>query len=80
MSAFIRSIGLNTDGWTIKEVKEQLRRLSSSKLSLGFTDGARGFQYDLQIINAFDLGFPKMISSVFYGHQLFSYQKNILLV
>lgn len=59
MSAFIKSIGLNLDGRTIKEVKEQLRRLSTSTLSLGFTDGVRGVQYDLRIINAFDLWFPK---------------------
>lgn len=59
MSAFIKRIGLNLDGRTIKEVKEQLRRLSSAKLSLGFSDGVRGVQYDLQIINAFDLWFPK---------------------
>ena len=59
MSAFIKRIGLNLDGRSIKEVKEQLRRLSTSKLSLGFSDGVRGVQYDLQIINAFDLWFPK---------------------
>lgn len=59
MSAFIKTIGLNLDGRTIREVKEQLRRLSTSKLSLGFSDGIRGVQYDLQIINAFDLWFPK---------------------
>ena len=59
MSAFIKSIGLNLDGYTIKEVKEQLRRLSTSKISMGFNDGVRGIQYDLQIINAFDLWFPK---------------------
>lgn len=59
MSAFIKRIGLSLDGRTIKEVKEQLRRLSTSTLSLGFSDGVRGVQYDLQIINAFDLWFPK---------------------
>ena len=59
MSAFIKSIGLSLDGRTIREVKEQLRRLSTSKLSLGFSNGVRGMQYDLQIINAFDLWFPK---------------------
>ncbi|ODS80447.1 MAG: hypothetical protein ABS46_14225 [Cytophagaceae bacterium SCN 52-12] len=60
MSAFIKSIGLNLDGRTIREVKEQLRRLSTSKFSLGFsTDGGRGVQYDLQLISAFDLWFPK---------------------
>lgn len=59
MSAFIKRIGLSLDGRTIKEVKEQLRRLSTAKLSLGFSNGVRGVQYDLQIINAFDLWFPK---------------------
>lgn len=59
MSAFIKSIGLDLNGRTIKDVKEQLRRISTSKLSLGFSDGVRGVQYDLQLINAFDLWFPK---------------------
>ncbi|MBO0952887.1 replication protein RepA [Fibrella forsythiae] len=59
MSAFIKRIGLSLDGRTIREVKEQLRRLSTAKLSLGFSNGVRGMQYDLQIINAFDLWFPK---------------------
>lgn len=59
MSAFIKAIGFNVAGKTINEVKEQLTRLSTSKLSLGFTDGTKGLQYDLQIINAFDLWFPK---------------------
>ncbi|GAB2517111.1 replication protein RepA [Spirosoma aerophilum] len=59
MSAFIKSIGLSLDGRTIKEVKEQLRRLSTATLSLGFSNGVRGIQYDLHIINTFDLWFPK---------------------
>lgn len=59
MSAFIKRIGLNIDGYSIKEVKEQLRRLSTSRLSLGYSDGVRGMQYELQIISAFDLWFPK---------------------
>jgi hypothetical protein len=59
MSAFIKEIGLNLDGRTIREVKEQLRRLSTATLSLGFSNGVRGIQYDLKIITAFDLWFPK---------------------
>jgi hypothetical protein len=59
MTAFIRRIGLNTDGRTINQVKEQLRRLVSSVISLGYTDGKRGLQVDLKIIKAFDLWFPK---------------------
>lgn len=59
MSAFIKRIGLNLDGYSIKEVKEQLRRLSTSRLSLGYSDGVMGVQYELQIVSAFDLWFPK---------------------
>lgn len=59
MSAFIKRIGLNLDGYSIKEVKEQLRRLSTARLSLGYSDGVVGVQYELQIVSAFDLWFPK---------------------
>lgn len=62
MSAFIRRIGLNTDGRTIAEVKKQLRRLTVSTLSVGYkdyTDNNRAVQVDLKIIKAFDIWFPK---------------------
>lgn len=59
MTAFIKTIGLNTDGRTIKEVKEQLRRLTTSVISLGYSDGQKGMQIDLKIVKAFDLWFPK---------------------
>ncbi|GAB3754898.1 replication protein RepA [Spirosoma pomorum] len=59
MSAFIKRIGLNTDGYSIREVKEQLRRLSTARLSMGYSDGVRGAQFELQIVSAFDLWFPK---------------------
>lgn len=59
MSAFIKCIGLNLDGRTINEVKSQLRRLTASSLSLGYTDNDKGVQVDLKIVKAFDLWFPK---------------------
>lgn len=59
MSAFIKAIGLNLDGRTINEVKSQLRRLTASTLSLGYTDNDKGVQVDLKIVKAFDLWFPK---------------------
>ena len=59
MSAFIKRIGLNVDGRTVNEVKNQLRRLTTSTLSLGYTDGERGLQVDLKIVKAFDIWFPK---------------------
>lgn len=59
MTAFIKRIGLNVDGRTVNEVKNQLRRLTTSTLSLGYTDGERGLQVDLKIVKAFDIWFPK---------------------
>lgn len=59
MTAFIKKLGLNTDGKTIWEVKEQLRRISTSVVSLGFTEESRSMQVDLKIVKAFDLWFPK---------------------
>jgi hypothetical protein len=59
MSAFIKRIGLNVDGKTINEVKNQLRRLTTSSLSLGYADDQRAVQVDLKIVKAFDLWFPK---------------------
>jgi len=59
MSAFIKKIGLNTDGKTIREVKEQLRRISTSVVSMGYAEENRSVQVDLKIVRAFDLWFPK---------------------
>jgi hypothetical protein len=59
MSAFIKRIGLCLDGRTINEVKNQLRRITTSTLSLGYCDATKGVQVDLKIVKAFDLWFPK---------------------
>lgn len=59
MTAFIKTLGLSTDGRTIKETKEQLRRLTTALISLGYSDGERGMQVDLKIMKSFDLWFPK---------------------
>jgi replication initiator protein len=60
MTAFIRRMGLNTDGRTLDEVKNQLRRLASSLISLGYThNSTNGVQVDLKIVKAFDVWFPK---------------------
>lgn len=59
LSAFIKSMGLNADGRTISEVKEQLRRLTTSLISLGYTDAERSMQVNFQIVRAFDMNFQK---------------------
>lgn len=59
MMAFIKRIGLGTDGRTVREVKEQLGRLSTALISLAFVNDDKGFQYDSKIISGFNLWFPK---------------------
>lgn len=59
MTAFIRKMGLNTDGRTIKVVKEQLRRISVATFSIGFVSEEGSTQADLKIVKSFDLWFPK---------------------
>jgi Plasmid encoded RepA protein len=59
MTAFIKKIGLGTDGRTIKEVKEQLRRLTSSIISISYFNGEESLQVNMQIVKAFNLWFPK---------------------
>lgn len=59
MSAFIKRIGLNVDGRTIEEVKNQLRRLATSTLSLGYADEGGSVEAHLKIVKAFNLWFPK---------------------
>jgi hypothetical protein len=59
MTAFIKRMGLNSDGRTIKEVKNQLRRLTTSTLSLGYSDVNGGGQVDLKIVKAMNIWFPK---------------------
>lgn len=59
MSAFIKNLGLNLDGRTIKEVKEQIRRIATSNISLGYVQDERVKQVDFKIVRSFEFWFPK---------------------
>lgn len=62
MTAFIKRIGLNADGVTIKLAKEQLKRLAATRMSIGFVVDAatrRGMQTNLNLIQSFDVWFPE---------------------
>jgi Plasmid encoded RepA protein len=62
MTAFIKRIGLNTDGVTIKLAKEQLKRLAATRMSIGFlldAETKRGMQTNLNLIQSFDVWFPE---------------------
>lgn len=61
MTGFIRRLGLGTDGKTLRGVKEQLRRLTTSTLSIGFVNpkNESAIQVDLKLVKAFNLWFQK---------------------
>lgn len=59
LSAFIKRMGIHVNGYNIKQVKSQLRRIASSTISLGYADDNKSMQVDLKIVKAFHLWFPK---------------------
>jgi hypothetical protein len=55
MTGFIKSMGLNADGYTIKGIKDQLARLSNSIISLGYSeDGVNLKQVNFGIVQSFE--------------------------
>lgn len=60
LTAFIKKLGLHSEGKTISAVKEQLRRLSATNINLAFeASNDRVFQTKFDIVQSFDLWFPK---------------------
>jgi hypothetical protein len=59
LTGYVRSIGLPTDGRTIRTIKEQLTRLAAATVRLGISaqDGS-GIQVQGHIVGAFDLWHP----------------------
>jgi hypothetical protein len=50
---------LTTDGRTINDTKDQLRRLTTSIISLGYFSDEKNYQVDLKIVKGFDINFNK---------------------
>ena len=59
LSAFVTKLGLIRNGRTIGEIKEQIRRITASIITLGFRDGEKYVPINFGIVKAFDLWFPK---------------------
>ena len=63
MSAFMKRMGFHVNGYNIKQVKDQLRRISASTISLAYVDednsGSKSTQVDLKIVEKFEIWFPK---------------------
>ena len=59
MTAFARSLGLDTNGKQLRSLKDQLARLASSTVRMATVGEGRAVQVNTQFVSAFDLWFPK---------------------
>lgn len=59
MTAFARSLSLETNGQQLKSLKDQLARLAASTVRIGTVEEGRAVQVNTQFVSAFDLWFPK---------------------
>jgi hypothetical protein len=59
MTAFARSLGLETNGQQLRALKEQLARLAASTVRMGVVEEGRAVQVQAHFVSAFDLWFPK---------------------
>jgi hypothetical protein len=58
MTAFARSLGMETNGQQIRDLKGQLSRLAASSVRMGMVQQGRAYQVNTQIISSFDLWYP----------------------
>lgn len=59
MTAFARSLGLETNGQQLRALKDQLARLAAATVRLGVVEEGRAVQVNTQFVSAFDLWFPR---------------------
>ncbi|MCE9565968.1 MAG: plasmid encoded RepA protein [Planctomycetes bacterium] len=59
MTAFARSLGLETNGQQLRALKDQLARLAAATVRMGIVEEGRAIQVNTQFVSAFDLWFPK---------------------
>lgn len=59
LTAFVKRIGLTTDGRTVRSIKDQVGALSASLIRMAFTGPTGGYQVDAKVVSGFNLWFPK---------------------
>jgi hypothetical protein len=59
MTAFARSLGLETNGQQLRALKDQLARLAAATVRMGVVEEGRAVQVNTQFVSAFDLWFPR---------------------
>ena len=59
LTAFTRSLGIDTNGPSIRRFKDQLARLAASTVRLGVVADGRATQINTQLVSGIDLWLPK---------------------
>ena len=59
MTAFVRSLGIDTNGRNLRTLKDQLARLAAATVRLAVSEAGRSVQINTRIVSAFDLWFPR---------------------
>jgi hypothetical protein len=59
MTAFARSLGLETNGQQLRALKDQLARLAAATIRIAVVEEGRAVQVQTPFVSAFDLWFPK---------------------
>jgi len=62
MTAFARSLGLETNGHHLRGLKDQIGRLASATIRMGMVEQGRVVQVNTQVASAFDLWYPDEVS------------------
>lgn len=78
MTQFARSLGMETNGQQLRDLKGQLSRLAAASVRMGSVQAGRVLQVNTQIVSSFDLWYPaapeqKVLwpSTVRLGHEFF---------
>lgn len=59
LTAFVKRLGLTTDGRTVRGIKDQVGALSAALIRMAFMGPQGAFQIDAKVVKGFDLWFPK---------------------
>lgn len=59
LTAFVKRIGLTTDGRTVRTIKDQVGALSAALIRMAYTGEGGPYQFDTKVVSGFDLWFPK---------------------
>ena len=59
LTAFVKRLGLDTGGRTVRGIKDQVGALSGALIRMAFSGPQGDFQIDSKVVSGFDLWFPK---------------------